>query len=98
MEVIDEGSQWLLFRRDDELLLDVSCSHSAVGYSVLIRLKPEEEAGYAGEGRAYLDRLAQAIQQAGPGAGQQRRDFYRIESMTTEAFEKWRRRNSEQSP
>jgi hypothetical protein len=99
MEVIDEGLQlWLLFKREDELFLDVSCDHSAVGYSVLIRLKPEEEAAYARDGRAFLDRLAQEVQDRGPHSSQQRRNLYTLSYETEKAFEEWRRRTGDQSP
>jgi hypothetical protein len=99
MEVIDEGPQaWLLFKREDELFLDVNCSHSAAGYSVLIRLKPEEEAAYAREGRAFLDRLAQDVQYSGPFSTLQNRNLYTLSFETKKAFEEWRRRTGDQNP
>ena len=92
MHVVDEGPQaWLLFRRKDELFLDVNCSHSAAGYCILIRLKPEEEEAYAREGRAFLDRLAQEVQDRRPFSSQQNRDLYRLSYETKQAFEEWRR-------
>src|SRR5688500_12658728 len=92
VQVVDHGPQaWLLFKDGDELLLDVNCSHSAAGYSVLIHLEADEAAAYAQEGRTYLDRLAQRVQDSGPGSGLQSRDVSaRFSNKCTEAFEKWR--------
>src|SRR5688572_23456268 len=76
MKVIDEGrAAWFLFERGDELLLDVNCSHSAVGYGVLLRLDEREVAEYGREGRAFVDRLARDVQDRGPGSSLQRRNI-----------------------
>ena len=91
MHVVDEGRDgWFLFKRDNLLLLDVDCNHSAVGYSRLIPLNEEEMAQYAQEGRPFLDRLARMVQERGPGSSAQRRDvtpMYGEEC--NRAFEEW---------
>lgn len=75
MHVVDhEPHAWFLLGEGDALLLDVNCSHGPAGYDVLIRLTADEASGYAREGRAHVDRLAQAVQNAGPGRGHQLRD------------------------
>ncbi|MDQ2986540.1 MAG: hypothetical protein M3R13_07445 [Armatimonadota bacterium] len=97
MRVVDEGPRaWLLFEREDGLFLDVNCSHSAAGYVVLIHLKPEEEAQYAREGRAFLDRFAQEVQDRGPFSILQNRNLYTLSYETKKAFEEWRRQAPEQ--
>jgi hypothetical protein len=92
MQVVDhEPHAWFLFRERDMLLLDVNCNHGAVGYGVMIQLNAEEESEYFGEGHAYLNRLAQAVQDSGPGRGHQLRDVsvtYSKES--TAAVNEWR--------
>lgn len=57
----------------------------------MIRLNAEEESEYIREEHAYLNRLAQAVQDAGPGRGYQLRDVsvtYSKESMA--AVNEWR--------
>ena len=91
MRVVDEGpAAWYLLERDDGLFLDVHCSHIAAGYSVIIRLTEEELARYTKEGRAFLDGLAQDVQDRGPGSSLQRRDLYRLAYETKRAVEEWR--------
>ncbi len=92
MEVLDHGPHaWFLFRKDRNLLLDVNCNHSAVGYSVLICLNSDEVFEYAVGGRAYLDRLSQEVQNSGPGGGDQGRDVSAAHTQECkEALERWR--------
>jgi hypothetical protein len=67
MHVVDHAPQhWFLLDDDGALLLDINCSHGAVGYSVLIRLDSAEEDEYRRRGREFLSQLADRIQQAGP--------------------------------
>ena len=76
MKVLDHEPQaWFLFGADQALLLDVNCSHGPAGYTVLIRLHPEEASEYSQKGHAYLSQLAQAVQDAGPGSVYQQRDL-----------------------
>lgn len=72
-------------------MLDVNCNHGPAGYSIMIELSAAEESEYAQQGHAYLNRLAQAVQHAGPGGGLQLRDVsasYAKESMA--AVDEWR--------
>jgi hypothetical protein len=90
--VIDhEPHSWFLFKEADTLLLDVNCNHGAAGYSVMLRLDAEEESEYSLEGHAFINRLARAVQDAGPGRGHQSRDLsatYAKESSA--AVSEWR--------
>ena len=92
MYVVDhEPHSWFLFREGSALLLDVNCNHGPVGYSVLIRLSAEEESEYSLRGHAFLDWLAQQVQDSGPGSGYQLRDLsvsYARESLA--AVNEWR--------
>jgi hypothetical protein len=92
MQVVDhELHAWFLFKEGDALLLDVNCNHSPVGYGVMIQLSAEEESEYSQKGHIYLNWLAQAVQDSGPGRGYQLRDasaIYSKESML--AVNEWR--------
>ncbi|HGM5489669.1 TPA: hypothetical protein ACKP1B_001267 [Serratia fonticola] len=68
MKVIDhEPQMWFLLQDDDGLLLDVNCSHSAFGYSVLIELEEDETRNFQNEGHVYLNQLAGEINFSAPG-------------------------------
>ena len=92
MHVIDhEPHSWFLFKEADALLLDVNCNHGPVGYSVMIQLNAEEESEYSRKGHDFLNWLAQAVQDSGPGSGYQLRDLtatYAKESLA--AVNEWR--------
>lgn len=76
MHVIDhEPHSWFLLKAGGQLFLDVYCNHSAFGYSVMILLDDQEAAAYASQGALYLNQLAQAVQDVGPGRGYQLRDI-----------------------
>jgi hypothetical protein len=76
MHVIDhEPHSWFLFKAEEALLLDVNCNHGAAGYSVMIQLTAEEAAEYSRGGHVFLNGLAQAVQDAGPGSAYQSRDL-----------------------
>ncbi len=97
MQVIDhQPHTWFLFQQKNDLLLDVNCGQSAVGYSVLIRLSAEEVATYGQEGAAYLDQLAERVHRSGPGSTHQLRDISaQYSGECTAAIESWRKeRNS----
>ena len=86
-----ERHSWFLFEQGDALLLDVNCSHGPAGYSVMLRLNAEEESEYSRGGHAFLSRLAQAVQDSGPGGAYQSRDVsaaYGRESLA--AVNDWR--------
>lgn len=92
MQVLDhQRASWFLFEEAGVLLLDVNCSHSAAGYSVLIPLSGEEEAEYALKGRDYLSQLARDVQDRGPYSHLQQRNVsaaYSCEAMNS-ALEEW---------
>lgn len=68
MKVIAHEPQlWFLMNDNGKLFFEVSCEHSAVSYSVLIELNPEEESHYENEGSVYLNRLAYDINYSAPG-------------------------------
>ncbi len=67
MRILDHEPQfWFLAEESNSVYLDANCSHGAVGYSFMIELSPQELAQYKTEGRPYLSRLAQAIQDSAP--------------------------------
>jgi hypothetical protein len=67
MEVLDHArAAWYLLADGDALLLDVNCSHGAIGYSVLIELDEVERARWEHEGRAHLDTLSHQIHFSAP--------------------------------
>ena len=92
MQVVDhEPHAWFLFKEENALLLDINCNHGPVGYDVMIQLSAEEESEYSQKGHTYLNWLAQAVQNSGPGCGYQMRDvsaIYSEESMA--AVNEWR--------
>ena len=92
MQVVDHEPQaWFLFKEGVALILDVNCNHGAVGYSVMIQLSAEESSEYAREGHTYLKRLAEAVQDAGPGRGYQLRDVTAVYSKASPAaLREWR--------
>lgn len=69
MKVIDHEPQtWFLLEDGENLLFDVACEFSCVGYNVLIVLNEEESKGYQAKGHAYLNKLADVINCSVPGA------------------------------
>lgn len=93
MQVVDHKPHaWFLFKEGNALLLDVNCNHGPAGYGVLIRLSAEEVSEYSQKGRAFLNWLAQVVQNSGPGSGYQRRDVSAIYSKETiaAAVNEWR--------
>ncbi|MGE8685689.1 MAG: hypothetical protein ACN6PJ_01050 [Achromobacter sp.] len=68
MIVIDHEPQfWFLLQIADGLLLDVNCSHDAVGYRFMIQLNDDELRAYRAGGRGYLCDLAETIDFSAPG-------------------------------
>ena len=67
IKVIDHEPQWwFLVEENGSLFLDVSCDHSFVGYNFSLQLNEEELKAYTCEGRAFISRLATAIQDSVP--------------------------------
>lgn len=65
--VLEYGPQaWYLLRDGQQLYLDVNCNYSFVGYSFTMELNSDEAAKYRLHGIAYLDKLAQGVQQSSP--------------------------------
>ena len=91
MHVVDhEPHAWFLFREENALLLDVNCNHGAAGYCVIIQLNEEEEIQYFLRGHAYLDWLAQAVQDSGPGSRLQLRNLSAYSEKSSAAVNEWR--------
>jgi hypothetical protein len=68
MRVLDHEPQaWTLFGERGALYLEASCKHGHFGFSVLIRLDAQETTDYCVDGRAFLARLAKAIQDSRTG-------------------------------
>jgi hypothetical protein len=68
LKIVDEEPQaWYLARQAEALLLDINCSSSAVSYSFMIALTPQEAAQYRSKGREYINWLAQDIADSAPG-------------------------------
>lgn len=96
MKVIDhEPTSWFLLQDGDQLYFDVHCSHSFVGYSVLVALDEDETSTLHQRGRRYLDQLAEDINFSAPVAGGDRspykaRDLSRTHGQrVTEAVMSW---------
>ncbi|MCP5160107.1 MAG: hypothetical protein H7A00_00255 [Hahellaceae bacterium] len=67
MKVIDHAPQWwFLFADNDDLILDVNCNHSFIGYTFTICLDDAERKMYRAQGRDYIDTLARAIHDSVP--------------------------------
>ncbi|BBG00905.1 MULTISPECIES: hypothetical protein [Pseudonocardia] len=97
MHVVDhEPHHWFLLDDDGLLHLDVHCNHGPVGYSVLVALDDTETRDLCEQGRDYLHRLADAIQDSAPLA-RGSRSPYRERDLTathrqrvSDAVEAWR--------
>ena len=104
MQVIDhEPGLWFLLSDDDRLFLDVNCEHSAVGYDVLIEIDESERAQQTAQGRAYLSKLAEAINYSAPGArgsqsGYKSRNISsEYGAQVSEAIRAWRSRQEQRA-
>lgn len=63
MIVVDHAPHsWFLLQDDIGFVLDVNCNVSAVGFSITMRLAPEESAEIAADGRSATAALAGAVQ------------------------------------
>ena len=95
MRVIDHAPHgWFLLEEDGALFLDVNCSHSAVSYNFVLQLDAQERSAYKDEGRAFIGRLATAVQDSGPHLSTSRfheRNMSNAHSdNVTAAIERWR--------
>jgi hypothetical protein len=92
MQVIDSHpAAWFLFEDGPDLLLDVNCNMSAVGYTVLIELTPEEVAEYRTAGRSSISKLADHVQDFSPFGHYQKRDVSSLYGdAATQAVLAWR--------
>ncbi|QNA89978.1 hypothetical protein G4G28_18400 [Massilia sp. Dwa41.01b] len=85
---------WFLLEEDGALFLDVNCSHSFVSYNFMLRLDAQERSAYESEGRAFINRLATAVQDSGPNSRSSR--FYErnlsgtYSDEVTKTIEDWR--------
>lgn len=62
MQVIDHEPQtWFLLQDADGYLLDVDCSRSTTGFSVLLRLNAEETAAIDADRRAASSAMAERV-------------------------------------
>lgn len=63
MKVLDfERYNWFLLQHEDNYFLDVHCSYSFVGFSLLIQLDESEINHYKAKGAIYINELAEDIQ------------------------------------
>ena len=68
MQVVDhEPYAWFLLHDGNTLLLDVNCSHGAVGYEWTMVLNAEEVAHFHALGRDFIAQLAERVQWTAPG-------------------------------
>ncbi|KAB7769693.1 hypothetical protein [Xanthomonas maliensis] len=68
MNVLDhEPHRWYLLQDEGTLLLDVHCSHGPVDYCWTMALSQDETSGYLENGREFLNRLADQVQNSAPG-------------------------------
>ncbi len=63
MKVVDfEPQIWFLLADKEEYFLDVNCSHSAFGFSRLIKLNDSEIIEFKNKGKAFIHQFANDIQ------------------------------------
>lgn len=62
MKVVDhQPADWFFLESNEDYFLDVNCSRSFFGFSVAIRLTPEEVESYSRDGRNYIQELANQV-------------------------------------
>ena len=90
MVVVDhELHSWFLLRDGGGYVLDVNCNQSFVGFSVVLRLAPDEIARMDEQGRRAVDDLACAIQHS-PGRYSARCGDPALESASLAAIREWK--------
>lgn len=83
MKIIEfERKGWFFLREENNFYIDVNCSHSFVGFGMLIKLDNPEITEYQNIGRIYLNCLANDIQNFALSKYKERNilesDIYRI--------------------
>lgn len=67
MKVLDhEHYSWFLLQEGEDLILDIYCSHSFIGYTFTMKLTADEIAQFKQEGRNYLSWLAHEVHYSAP--------------------------------
>lgn len=97
MKVVDtKDHTWFLFEHGGDLYLDTNCSHSAIGYSYMIRLDEAERELYRISGRDYLSKLASEVEYAVPispdstSIYKSRRVSSEVSNLASDAVRVWR--------
>ncbi|WP_141248864.1 hypothetical protein [Pseudomonas sp. HAR-UPW-AIA-41] len=100
MHVIDcEPKFWCLLTENEQLILNVSCEHSFVGYDFTLLLSEEETRRFKESGRSYLNELAEAINYSAPIARastseyKSRNSQSKYEEAILDAIELWEEKN-----
>lgn len=89
MVVVDhEPHAWFLLRDGHGYVLDVNCSRSFVGFSLVLRLTPDEAAGIEAQGHQAADDLARSIQYS-PDSYSTRCDDPALEPASLAAIKEW---------
>lgn len=91
--VAHEPHAWFLLEEDGALYLDVNCSYSAAGFSVLIRLTEDEARRYREGGERFVAELADDVQYRALTTYRERNVHARLGPMVTEAVGRWRASN-----
>lgn len=95
MEVIDHLPHgWFLFKKENNLFIDVNCSYSAFSYSMLVRLLENEKEAYERSGHDWATKFAQDIQQQGLGKYKERNIHKEFENEVSNAISNWRNSSS----
>lgn len=91
LSVLDHAPHdWYLLRSAEDYFLDVNCSASWLGYSLLIRLDAAERAELLAGGRAACDALAERLR--GTASPSHPRDLSRdYGDAVHEAIARWRK-------
>lgn len=67
--IVDQEPQWYSLKEvGGDLFLTAFCEHSFFSFDFTIQMNQEEVAAYQREGRVYLGRLADEIQNSAPAA------------------------------
>jgi hypothetical protein len=95
MEVIDHLPHgWFLFKKENDLFIDVNCSYSAFSYSMLVKLSVYEKSAYELGGHDYATKFAEDIQQQGMGKFKARNVHKEYEDEVSNAISNWRNASS----
>ena len=95
MEVIDfEDRAWFLLKDDDNYFLDVNCSNSAFGFSLLICLEGEELNYFQKYGHDYIEKLAKEIAYHSNSKYSNRDMSQDYKTIVSEVIKSWKLKNS----